>query len=215
MMESKKYQRQIFPITYYQDHIENNDDIKKVLFSKIEKDYNDLVIPEGWITNKLHTSFSSKNSKKEMFFDGDNIYENVLSESYGKCFDHFFDAPYKISIEDIWYNYYTNDEYQEFHNHLGDIYNTTHFACVHFLSFDSRNHESTIFKDPNSSIRHHSVDFPSTGYTSHHIPKIKEGDFIMFPSYLDHCVYPVKHIANCPRITISLNIKLLEYGKNE
>ena len=45
--------------------------------------------------------------------------------------------------------------------------------------------------------------------------KPKANDFILFPSYLDHCVYPVKHIANCPRITISLNIKLLEYGKNE
>jgi predicted 2-oxoglutarate/Fe(II)-dependent dioxygenase YbiX len=214
-INNKIYQKEIFPITYFQDHIENNNEIKKILIKKIQEDCNNLQIPEGWITNKIHTSFSSKDSKKQIFFDKDSIYEKLLSSAYEKCFDHFFDAPYQISIEDIWYNHYIDNEYQEFHNHIGDFYNVTHFACVHFLSFDSDTHESTVFKDPNIDIRYHSVDFANSGYTGHHTPKIKEGDFIMFPSYLNHCVYPVKSATNYPRITIALNIKLLEYGTDE
>lgn len=208
----QNYQRQIFPITYFQDNIENNDEIKKNLISKIEKEYNDLPMPEGWITNKVHTSFSSKKSKKNLFFGEDDLYEKFLSSAYEKCFDHFFDAEYSVSIDDIWYNYYSVDEYQEFHNHLGDLYNTTHFSCIHFLSFNPDIHESTVFKDPTSDLRCHSVNFSSTGYIQHHIPQINEGDFIMFPSYLQHCVFPVKNTEEYPRITIALNIKVLEYG---
>ena len=215
MIINKNYQKQIFPIIYYQDHIKNNNELKKILLPKIEKDFNNLPIPEGWMTNRVHTSFSSKKSNRELFFDNDQIYINFLESSYGKCFDHFFDAPYQISIEEIWYNYYVDNEYQEFHTHLGNIFNNTHFSCIHFLSFDPKNHEPTVFKDPNGPVRQHSIDFKSTGYSGHHNPKIEEGDFIMFPSYLEHCVYPVKNTKNYPRITIALNIKLLGYGKNE
>jgi predicted 2-oxoglutarate/Fe(II)-dependent dioxygenase YbiX len=208
-----QHQRNIFPITYFQDHIQDHDEIKKILISKIENDHNNLSIPKGWITNKLHTSFLSKNSKRQMFFDEDAVYERVLGSAYEKCFDNFFDAQYEISIEDIWYNCYADDEYQEFHNHLGDFRNTTHFSCIHFLSFDPKSHESAVFQDPNGPVRLHSVDF--SGYNSHHIPTVNEGDFIMFPSYLEHCVYPVKNTTNYPRITISMNIKLLEYGSTD
>jgi hypothetical protein len=39
-----------------------------------------------------------------------------------------------------------------------------------------------------------------------------EGDFIMFPSYLRHCVYPSPSTPDYPRITISMNFKVLEYS---
>jgi predicted 2-oxoglutarate/Fe(II)-dependent dioxygenase YbiX len=213
-INNNKYEKKIFPITYFKDKIENNTEIKNIIFPKIKKDYSDLPIPDGWITNKLRTSFLSKESKKQIFFDEDQIYERILGYAYEKCFNNFFDAPYEISIDDIWYNYYVNDEYQEFHNHLGDFCNTTHFSCIHYLSFNSDIHEPAIFKDPNLNLKFHSVNIATSDYSDQHKPEIEEGDFIMFPSYLDHCVYPVKSIGDYPRITIALNLKVLKYGEN-
>jgi len=42
-------------------------------------------------------------------------------------------------------------------------------------------------------------------------PKIEEGDFLMFPSYLTHGVSPCLK-TDYPRITISFNINILAYG---
>jgi len=60
---NKDFQKRIFPITYFQDNIDNNNKIKDIIVPKIKEDYNKLSIPEGWITNKVNTSFSSKKSK--------------------------------------------------------------------------------------------------------------------------------------------------------
>jgi hypothetical protein len=210
--KDNQYQNQIFPITYFQDNISNNDELKGILLSKIKKEYEQLEPPKEWLTNKVHTSFSSVESKRKLFFDEDQLYEKFLDPAYGKCFDHFFDKPYQISIDNIWYNYYVDDQYQEWHTHLGDAFSACQFSCIHFLSFNPKIHEPPVFSDPCLTTRYHSINIDSSGYGEHHSPKIVEGDFIMFPSYLQHCVYPVKNTQDYPRITIALNIKILEYG---
>ena len=42
---------------------------------------------------------------------------------------------------------------------------------------------------------------------------IKEGDFLMFPTHLAHRVIPQK-VSDIPRITISFNLRVLEYGNH-
>lgn len=202
-----QYQNKIFPITYYQDKVENNNEIKKILLPLIEEERKLFRPPSSWATNKVSTSFSEKENN---FFTNDKqLYQKLLSESYLKCFDNFFDEEYKISINEIWYNYYSDDDYQEWHNHVGSIFNQVHYSCIHFLSFDSENHSPTVFLDPLVDIRHLSLDF---WFPYQHCPKVSEGDLIMFPSYLKHCVLPVKNQNNYPRITIALNFRILQYG---
>ncbi len=206
-----QYRNKIFPVTYYKDSIENNDNIKNCLLPILNERYKDLKSPESWITNKLHTSFDNEND--DLFFGEYNLYSKFLEKSYKKCFENFFDDEYTISIKNIWYNYYLENEYQEWHDHLGSIFSPTHFACVHFLSYDDEIHQPTVFRDPLSKHRDHSheLEFDVVD-NDKHIPNVKEGDFLMFPSYLDHCVYPVKKSLKCPRITISFNLNLLKYG---
>jgi hypothetical protein len=202
----------IFPISYFKDNIDDNEDIKHLLIPKIIKNVQDLPIPDGWFTNKLLTSFSGEKPGHEIFFGEDRTYQSILEKRYAKCFDNFFDAKYKIMIDEIWYNCYVNGEYQEQHDHLSGPLTAIQFSCVHFLSFDKTRHKPIKFYDPLEQIRSLSIEFSSNNYKPNYCPDINEGDFIMFPSYLQHSVEPSTETPDYPRITIALNIKVLEYG---
>ena len=54
----------------------------------------------------------------------------------------------------------------------------------------------------------------SNRYSSRYAPKVKEGDLIMFPSYLQHFVPKGEPTLDNPRITIAFNLKVLEYGNS-
>lgn len=210
--DREQYKNKIFPVTYYRDHIENNEEIKNILMPVFNERYDKLKTPKSWLSNKVHTSFNNLNDDDELFFNGYNFYPNLLEDAYTKCFDNFFDSEYLISIKEIWYNYYLQDEYQEWHDHLSSIFNPIHFACVHFLSYDNDVHQPTVFKDPINKLRDHSCQLESGTSDQMYVPNVKEGDFLMFPSYLEHSVFPIEKSEKCPRVTISLNINLLKYG---
>lgn len=207
---------QIFPVTYFKAPIEDNESIKEVLVPKIMKDVVELPIPEGWFTNKLMTSFMGEKPGKEIFFGEDRTYQSLLETRYANCLDSFFEnIPYKIVIDQIWYNCYLDGEFQEAHDHLSGLdskYSSAHFSCIHFLSFDSTRHKPVRFHDPIAQIRCLSYELKNNGYSDHQYPDIQEGDFIMFPSYLIHSVEPSPPTPDYPRITIAMNIRVLEYG---
>jgi hypothetical protein len=205
----------IFPVSFFHSKVENNDEIKEMLVPKILKDSEELPIPEGWFTHKLKTSFSGEKPGKEIFFGEDNTYQSILEKKYAKCLDSFFDCTYQIMIDEIWYNCYLDGEYQEEHDHLGGPFNLVHFSCIHFLSFDDSRHKPPKFRDPLDQIRNTSLEFDRNQYNHSYQPNIEEGDFIMFPSYLKHSVEPCKDTKDYPRITIAMNIKVLQYGDNQ
>ena len=55
----------------------------------------------------------------------------------------------------------------------------------------------------------------SNGYTSKYLPKVAEGDIIMFPTYLEHYVKQTKPTPDNPRITVSFNIVVTRYGDRQ
>jgi hypothetical protein len=207
---------QIFPVTYFKAPVEDNESVKEVLVPKIMKDVVELPIPEGWFTNKLMTSYMGEKPGKEIFFGEDRTYQSLLETRYANCLDSFFEnIPYKIVIDKIWYNCYLDGEFQEAHHHLSELnskYTPAHFSCVHFLSFDPTRHKPVRFHDSIAQIRYMSYELENNGYSEHHYPDIQEGDFIMFPSYLVHSVQPSPPTLDYPRITIAMNIRVLEYG---
>jgi len=206
---------EIFPITYFKSPVDDNESVKKILVPKIMEDAKDLPIPEGWFTNKLMTSFMGEKPGKEIFFGEDRTYQSLLETRYANCLDSFFDGvPYKLTIDEIWYNCYLDGEFQEAHDHLSrqnGIHYPAHFSCIHFLSFDPTRHKPVRFHDPIEQIRCMSYDLGSN-CSEHHYPDIREGDFIMFPSYLIHSVEPSPSTLDYPRITIAMNIRVLDYG---
>ena len=206
---------QIFPVTFYKIPVEDNETVKELLTPKIIEITTNLPVPEGWESNKIMTSFGDKQSGKEIFNGEDKIYDSFLEERYAKCFDCIFgNSKYEISINEIWTNYYTDGEYQEEHDHLSKINEkkcslAPHFSCIHFLSFDPTRHKPTKFYDPLRQLRVY--EFSRGDYGEFYCPNIEEGDFIMFPSYLRHSVAPSPKTLDYPRITISMNISILEY----
>jgi hypothetical protein len=212
------YRKKLFPISYYKDKIENNQKIKDEIVPIILE--NSKVLkenpPKGWLTNNIMTSFYGEPKDNEIFFGDNSYFQEILENNYSKCFDNFFDDYYEISVDKMWYNCYVNGEYQESHDHLGSFFSPSTFSCVHFLSFDKTRHKPLCFYDPLSQIRGSTtIEFGSHNYKNPVFLDIEEGDLIMFPSFLQHSVYPSPPTPDYPRITIAFNIVVTKYGKNQ
>ena len=69
------------------------------------------------------------------------------------------------------------------------------------------------FVDPIETTRYTSLEMKSNHYSNQYYPEIKEGDLLMFPSYLSHFVRPSEPTPGNPRITVSFNLALNHYGE--
>jgi len=193
---------ELFPVTVFKGQVSDNEILKNLLVSEILNESKDLEIPEDWTTHKVKTSFST----------GSNILNHTeLTSQYVDCMRDVFDKDFDVSINKIWYNVYTDGEYQEVHDHLGSLFEPSHFSFIHFLCFDKGNHRPPEFRDPLSQLRTTSLELERNNCGEVYVPDVKEGDLIMFPSYLQHCVPPGKK-TEYPRITISFNVKVESYG---
>ena len=214
----KKYRAgnavKLFPITFFQTRVPNNDEIKEILVPKLLEDSKELAPPKGWLTNKLKTSFDGEKPGKEVFFGKDDTYQTILEQKYAYCIDSIFDAHYRIAIDEIWYNVYQENEWQETHDHLGMGGDGPQFSCIHFLSFDKDEHKPPEFRDPIAQVRQLSVAMEKDWVGEYFIPDVKEGTFLMFPTYLQHRVPPCVK-TDYPRVTISFNLRVLQYGKEK
>ena len=125
----------IFPVSYYQGQVENNDRLKQQLLPQLNFNKNKVQVPEGWATTKIITSINSDKAN-------DFLYESEeLSDQYLNVIESFCDDDYVIEIDEIWFNYYIDGEYQEQHNHLDSAMEvrtkstspTSTFSCIHFF----------------------------------------------------------------------------------
>ena len=184
--------------------------IQREVLSSIQKCYEEkeLSIPDGWLTDKLTTSFD-RDELNHKVFESEKIHQ-----LYMKYVSSVFDRPVSFSLEDIWFNYYIDGEYQEEHNHINHspFLPPVHYSCIHYLKYDEEEHTSTTFHDPIENLRAHSFEMDSNYYSDKWSPKVKEGDLLIFPSYLVHHVEKSKPTPNNPRITVAFNLRLLSYG---
>ena len=217
------YRKEIFPVSIYHGTLEDNNRIKKNLVPYIEKSKNEdgnWKPPDRWMTNKLITSFDNNDVHRDLFNNEKDSWTSDLRNQYLKLIGNFFEAgEWKIDCEQLWYNYYSNGEWQEQHRHLGDWRDLTHFAFVHFVQFDHKRHVPITFVDPLECERSLSpeLDPPELDGRStlgKYRPKVREGDCIMFPSWLEHEVRPGRPTPDYPRISMAMNIKILQMGED-
>jgi hypothetical protein len=205
------YKKVLFPIHIFQAHIKENEMIKEELCHAIDKyRCEGANIPDGWLTDNLLTSYDADNFNFELFSKSE-----VTQRLYEKYVLRFFDKPTKVNVLDMWFNYYSNGEYQEVHTHIQpDMFvGRTHFSCIHYLKFDPEVHQPTVFCDPLSMIRQtNSIELDSNNYNEKYEPQVREGSIIMFPPYLEHYVPKSNPTPDNPRITVAFNIILEEYG---
>ena len=207
------YKLAIFPIHIFQNNIRENPILQDELLKKIEHqhDNGDLKVPEGWGTDNLCTSFSYQDLNNKLFSDTRTLFE------YYRYVTKFFDRPVEFEIENIWFNHYDNGDWQEEHTHTGNHvfqYAST-FSCIHFLKFDPKVHKTPVFVDPYEEIRHSSLEMVSNLTSNRITPNVREGDIIMFPSYLRHYVPKGIDTPGNPRISIAFNLTVKKYGNLE
>lgn len=200
----------LFPVSIYRyQHTDDGEKeyIRNFILEDIIEESSRCSVPEDWATDNLKTSFPGGGSiidKHGEFFYA--IFRKFLKEMFeGVLFDLH---------GDIWFNYYEKGSYQELHEHLSEIETRAQYSCIYFLSYDDEVHTSVEFHDPISLLRKHSCsrsfEFKMGEVGEWFVPKVSEGTFLVFPTYLQHRVLPQK-VSDKPRITISFNISIDEF----
>jgi hypothetical protein len=198
---------EIFPVTVFKSRVHGNEILKSILVPLILDSIDELEIPKDWTTNKVLTSFG-----QEKDFIENN--KDIMLNNYHQTIDEFFDKEYELHFTDFWYNVYQNGEWQEKHDHLGSQVNPAQFSFIHFLSYDKDVHQPPNFTDPLRCMRYLSIEMDSNNCGEVYVPRVEEGDLLMFPSYLQHFVSPDK-VTDKPRITISFNAIVTQYGDEQ
>lgn len=204
------HRKELFPITIYHGAVPNNDKLKELILPLIEETKDNNIHPDEWMTHKINTSIFNQDTNNFIF--GRTKTGEEIRDQYQQVWDSFFDGEFAIGMQESWYNYYTDGEYQEAHSHCGDWETPLHFACVHYLSFDPERHTATTFNDPLEANK--TICFDDRRYDWKHTPDVKEGDFIMFPAYLSHEVKACPPTPDYPRITIATNIRVMSFDAN-
>lgn len=199
----------IFPVSFQKTNIEETNTLKEKYLNKIKESYySSPSVPFGWSTTKIHTSFSNEQLNDLIFGNGE-----FPKDLYFKYINLFFDTDWEADIIDYWFNCYIDGDYQEQHNHCNQRGAfTPQFSCIHYLSFDPTRHHPVSFCDPLAAARASSLEMDFYEYDPLFTPEVNEGDFLMFPSWLDHFVRPSEPTPDYPRITISFNLSVYGYG---
>ena len=98
-----------------------------------------------------------------------------------------------FNVSDIWINKYEKKDYQGSHIHPSDF---------SFIIYYETNKSHTVFNSPVKNLLE-SID--SKIFNKDYEPNLKQGDMIVFPSYLEHWVRP-----NSGNTTIAGNIKIID-----
>lgn len=112
---------------------------------------------------------------------------------------------FECGIHPPWINVYELNDYQEVHCHTGD--NALSYCYFHRVPKGSGEFIFYNAIGKNNTFGQPSNPFVQT-VEPYFIPQVKEGDLIVFPSWLDHMV---SHNRSCEhRITLSGNIYIKE-----
>lgn len=193
----------VFQPFYYIGKVVEQDLMKQELVPYIESSYstNPNNQPLQW-SCKVHTSYEWTDSTLEKFKE--NYFSNIT-----ECFSEIGFPNCQIELMPAWFNLYRNGQWQEVHNHYST--NDVYFTAVHFLKFNPEVHSPLILVNSNKTLLQGFKLGESSQYNDYW--KIKypiyseEGDIVIFPSTVDHQVFPQE--TDESRITISFNIKAL------
>ena len=137
--------------------------------------------------------------------DGDTLFDkqsiNYLNLQITEVLSYLL-KPYcknfSFRIPNIWINKYEEKDYQGTHIHPSD------FSFIIYYKVDKSH---TVFNSPVKNILE---TRNSKIFLRDFQPKLKEGDIIIFPSYLQHWVKP-----NSSNITVAGNIDIIELIKEK
>ena len=218
---NKEKIKPLFGFPIYQSSIDEKlFDKKKILKtilsnfkkSKIRSNWSEW--SEGFASNKLHHSHSDESNPE--FKQPDY---NSLIPLYTTEIKAFFEsmAMKKCSFKFEIVNYTCMTEG---HHMMHHIHTECDFSAIHYIQFDDKTQDSTVFTNTNDYPKFINDVYPQINQTlirseienswAHKYFKIviKEDDLVIFPAMLEHSVPNVK--SDKTRVTIVFNIKLYE-----
>ena len=155
--------------------------------------------------NKLTPSWDCFVYSSFKDLEQNKIPEDLLDILEEKIYEYINNCPEELRIKgkyilnEIWYNIYEKNYFQEPHNH-----GTALFSGCYYLKFNKKKHCQTTFYNPN-----YDLDYKNINQNSYFCfePDCEENDLIIFPSNLKHGTKGLKDKnSNELRITISFNI---------
>jgi hypothetical protein len=180
----------LFPVNYHHVHIREHRELFGEVYESAKHLLNDA---EGrWNCSVDTTYFDEKDvvDPREL--------QQVLAPYLYQYFPHDVDA----KIVNSWLNVYNSGQHQEPHHHI-QFPEFINFSGVIFLKYDASEDARFYFENMN-------LDHTISGYT--YIFKqspildldVKQGDMIVFPSFVRHGVHLQQNNTN--RMTLSFNL---------
>ena len=152
---------------------------------------------ESHIDNSKFT-WGSKSSSGKIPLKWENYIE--LFKPSLDIFANEFNSYIDYTMYNPWLNLYKRGDFQEVHDH-----HDHDFACV-FIINEGKGFGEFYFKDRNYSLSLQTDKM--INYSNEYTPKLKSGDFIVFPSHMLHGVTP--HNSDIVRKTLSFNLDITE-----
>ena len=181
-------------------------EIRNLYTNDILKECKSMKLPEGWHC-RVYTSFGKDYISKIDYYE----FKRILTPYIQKFLDSVYEVNVTLDLTkhtkcNPWYNVYAKGSWQERHNH-----SPGGFSIIYYLKFNENEHSPTCFHNPSPLVPFMNFGYPLKKDTPIHqssvpywIPKVKQGDLIIFPAALDHNV-PVCH-SDEERIAIAFNI---------
>ena len=195
----------LFPVSVFKTRCQNHDVIKKYMMDMVYQDF----VKKG-PNDKTQNTYTD-------YVDGatfvhwpylHSLYEPTISLMLQQI--GFKDAS-KVSVKlNGWYVFTTHSTACFVHDHMGGP-STIQFSAVHYVSLEEGS-RGTVFMNPWAKLMKAttpSKDFkyvPDYYLNFNRCPEVSEGDIVLFPSWLDHCV--PEHTNETLRITNAINIMI-------
>jgi hypothetical protein len=202
----------IFSPFFYHFQMEEHSIIKDAYLDTIIDNYNKL--PYNSHDWNVHTNYKLKDELQPLdWWTSVQHYKKYVNQ----FIEHYFrglQLDWRIDDEP-WYTAYGKGQKADQHDHM-----TCDFSAVHFLKFNPKVHEPIRFVHPQQTKTKYLSRFKplivdnlgtcdrQSYYKEHYVPLINEGDFIIFPSELQHLVWGNE--SDELRVTIAFNFSLRE-----
>ena len=200
----------IFSPFFYHFQMEEHSIIKDAYLDTIIDNYNKL--PYNSHDWNVHTNYKLKDELQPLdWWTSVQHYKKYVNQ----FIEHYFrglQLDWRIDDEP-WYTAYGKGQKADQHDHM-----TCDFSAVHFLKFNPKVHEPIRFVHPQQTKTKYLSRFKplivdnlgtcdrQSYYKEHYVPVINEGDFIIFPSELQHLVWGNE--SDELRVTIAFNFSL-------
>lgn len=198
MTDKKPTLLQIFPTSiFYVEDVLTSDEFDLIYKRLVDIKNNVASKADNWLTKDVYTTHDSLNLCSLQIPEIKTLIDKV--SFYVNAFNNINGSDHEYTCSSSWLNYYSKNQYQEYHNHAGNTYSAVFYSKV------DENSSPLIFENPIATIDmlppKSIVEENDRNYMTW-VQPAKENSLIIFRSWLKHMV-PLNNSNE--RISVSFN----------